>query len=134
MKNKILIDHFLHPRNMGELKDPTHQAMVRSETCSDILKLMVSIDGQGILRDIRAQVFGCGYAIAAASLFTESVKNEPVSNVMEKAKKELEPHFPTVPESHISCLRLGHMAFSKILEVHPGVMTGGQKENTNGSS
>ncbi len=130
MKSKILIDHFLHPRNMGELKDPTHQAMVRSETCADIVKLMVSIDDEGILRDIKAQVFGCGYAIAAASLFTESVKNETVSNVLEKAEKELEPLFPLVPESHISCLRLGHVAFSKIFEVHSGAMTGRQKATT----
>jgi len=134
MKSEILIDHFLHPKNMGELKDPTHQAMVRSETCSDIVKLMVSIDGEGIVRDIKAQVFGCGYAIAAASLFTESVKNETVLNALKKAEKELEPLFPLVPESHISCLRLGHAAFSKVLEVHPGAMTGGQKEIPNGPS
>ena len=119
---------------MGELKDPTHQAMIRSETCSDILKLMVSIDGQGILREIKAQVFGCGYAIAAASLFTESVINETVSNVLEKAEKELEPLFPLVPESHISCLRLSHGAFSKILQVYHKAMTGAQKDRTNGPS
>ena len=119
---------------MGELKDPTHQAMVRSETCSDIVKLMVCIDRQGMLRDIRAQVFGCGYAIAAASLFTEAAINETISNVLEKAEGVLEPLFPLVPESHISCLRLGHMAFSKILEGYHRAMTGGQKEEANGPS
>jgi NifU-like protein involved in Fe-S cluster formation len=148
MKSKILIDHFLHPRNMGELKDPTHQAMVRSETCSDIVKLMVSINGEGIVRDVKAQVFGCGYAIAAASLFTESVIDETVSNVLEKAEKVLKPFYPTVPEAHKSCLRLSHRAFSKILLAYhkatsngqkatpsnPKAMSNGQKEKTNGSS
>ena len=112
---------------MGELKDPTHQAMVRSETCSDIVKLMVSIDGEGILRDIKAQVFGCGYAIAAASLFTEAAIDEKVSDVLEKVEGVLEPFYPAVPESHISCLRLGHRAFAKIADVYC-------KENPNGPS
>ena len=115
---------------MGELKDPTHQAMVRSETCSDIIKLMVSIDGEGIVRDVKAQVFGCGYAIAAASLFTESVIDETVSNVLEKAEKVLKPFYPAVPEAHKSCLRLSHRAFSKILERYHMAMTGGQKATT----
>ncbi len=108
--------------------------MVRSETCSDIVKLMVSIDGEGIVRYVKAQVFGRGYAIAATSLFTESVIHETVSNVLDTAVNKSEPLFPLVSEAHKSCLRLSHRAFSKILHAYHKTTTGGQKDRTNGPS
>ena len=48
MKNKILKDHFLNPRNMGTIEKPTHQSIVKSDTCNDIVKMMININRNGM--------------------------------------------------------------------------------------
>jgi hypothetical protein len=70
MKSDLLKDHFLNPRGMGAAADATHHAIAKSEVCNDIVKMTARIRG-GVIEEVRTQVYGCGYAIAGASLFNE---------------------------------------------------------------
>ena len=110
---------------MGALDNPEFQAITRSETCADLVKLMAVIDGDGHVKDIQAQVYGCGYAISGTSLFTDLAKHKNIDTVLEEAENATAAILPQVPERHRDCLILCHTAFRKILEAYkPGTADG----------
>lgn len=68
--NPVVMDHFLNPRNTGELKDPDASSFVENKLCGDMVKLTLRLK-EGIIAEARTQTFGCAAAIAAASVLTE---------------------------------------------------------------
>ena len=114
MKNRKLKEHFLNPKNMGVIKNPSYQSTAMSDTCSDLVKMMVIIDDKGVIENIKTEVFGCGYSISGTSLFTEIAmgkKAEEVTALTQKAASQIDPD---IPEKHKSCIRLPQKAFNKI--------------------
>lgn len=110
MKNKILKDHFLHPRNMGTLDGATHRVTVKSDTCSDIIRMSASIDDD-VIRDIRTEVYGCGYSIAGASLFTATARGKRLAEIPETYRGVIAPLTGDIPPHNESCLLLPLKAF-----------------------
>ena len=109
-------EHFLNPRNMGTIDNPGYHTIVKSEICNDIVKLMANIDRDGLVQDIKAQVFGCGYSIAGASILTETAKGENAQRVLELMLEEQSEFTEGIPKRHHSCVELASEAFKKILE------------------
>jgi len=58
-----VMDHFMNPRNAGEIKDPDAQATVGNPICGDLMTFYIKVDGNRIV-DIKFKTFGCGAAIA----------------------------------------------------------------------
>jgi len=77
-----VMDHFMNPRNMGEMEDPDGVGEVGNPVCGDVMKLYLKIDN-GVIVDAKFQTFGCGAAIATSSMVTEMVKGKTI----EEAKK-----------------------------------------------
>jgi nitrogen fixation protein NifU and related proteins len=113
--NSIVKDHFLNPRNMGSLENPTSRSIVRSESCNDIVKLTADIDG-GIIREMKSEVFGCGYSIAGASITTEKSIGKKVEMVVEELGAELDELLADIPEKHHTCMRLGLRAVKALVD------------------
>ncbi len=103
--NSIIKDHFLNPRNMGVLEDPTHRGIARSDSCNDIVKLTADIE-DGIIREIKSEVFGCGYSIAGTSITTEKSRGRKVETLVEEVGSELDELLAGIPEKHHTCMRL----------------------------
>ncbi len=120
MKNQILKDHFLHPRRMGEVDEPTGRALVKSDTCSDLVRMTVRIDGDGIVADIRTQVYGCGYAIAGASFFNEFALGKLASEVAGATMDAVIESLGEVPPGSRGCIALAPAAFKKIYRAADG--------------
>lgn len=112
--NCIIKDHFLNPRNMGTLKRPTNRSLARSDSCNDIVKLTADIDG-GIVREIKSEVFGCGYSIAGTSIATEKSIGRKVETLVEELGSELDEILSDVPEKHHGCMRLGLRAIKALI-------------------
>jgi nitrogen fixation NifU-like protein len=70
MYSEQLLDHFQHPRNVGELPPPAVSVEVENPACGDILRLSVLFDGN-VAREVRYRTRGCTASIAAASALTE---------------------------------------------------------------
>ncbi len=81
MYSTQVLDHFDRPRNMGVLPDANGVGLVGAPALGDVLRLQIKIapvDGVDTIVDVRAQVFGCGAAIASTSYLTERIKGRPV--------------------------------------------------------
>lgn len=116
--NRIIKDHFLNPRNMGALDGPDYEATVRSDICNDIVKMMIRTDDSGCIENIKTQVYGCGYAIAGSSIFTEAAQGRRMEEVLETAERALAKLSKDIPSQHLSCIRLARKAYRKIYEKH----------------
>ncbi|MBQ6145948.1 MAG: iron-sulfur cluster assembly scaffold protein, partial [Clostridia bacterium] len=68
-----VMDHFLHPRNVGVIEDADGVGEVGNAKCGDIMKIFLKID-DGIVTDAKFSTFGCGSAIASSSMATEMIK------------------------------------------------------------
>ncbi len=115
MKSEVLKKHFIDPKGIGLIENPDFQAYYSSETCSDVVKLTLKVSN-GIITDIMASVNGCGFSIAGASLFVETVKgkrNDEIPGLMEKLYKEMSSD---VQEKSMNCVSLTYKAYMSIYE------------------
>ncbi len=75
--NETVMDHFINPRNMGDIKDADAIGEVGAAACGDVMKLQIKVDHDtGIITDAKFKTYGCGSAIASSSLITEWVKGK----------------------------------------------------------
>jgi NifU-like protein involved in Fe-S cluster formation len=117
MKNQTIKDHFLNPRHMGIIEKPTHQTIIKSETCSDVVKMMMIIDNNGIVSDIRSQVYGCGYAIAGTSIFNDIAFGKKVTEIHDLAFDSIKDLLPDTPDTNKNCMQLAIKAYKKIFDI-----------------
>ena len=68
MYTEKVMDHFQHPRNMGEIENASGVGTVGNAKCGDIMRIYLDIDDNGIINDVKFKTFGCGAAIATSSM------------------------------------------------------------------
>ncbi len=105
MYSEKVMDHFMNPRNMGEIEDASGVGLVGNAKCGDIMKVYLDIE-DGIIKDAKFKTFGCGAAVATSSMATELVKGKTVADalsVTNKAVMEALDGLPAV-KVHCSCL------------------------------
>ena len=76
-----VMDHFLHPRNIGEIPDASGIGNVGNPVCGDIMRLYIKVDNGKII-DIKFKTFGCGAAISTSSMVTEMVKGKTIDEAL----------------------------------------------------
>lgn len=77
MYSPITLDHFHHPRGVGELEDPTHTARRENPVCGDVVQITLRVEG-GRVAEVRFRAFGCVATIAACSLLAERIRGRPL--------------------------------------------------------
>ena len=82
-----VMDHFEHPRNMGEIENASGVGTVGNAKCGDIMRIYMDIDDEGIIRDVKFKTFGCGAAVATSSMATELVKGKHIEEAMKVTNK-----------------------------------------------
>ena len=76
-----VMDHFEHPRNVGEIANADGVGQVGNPKCGDIMKMYLKIDGD-VITDVKFKTFGCGSAIATSSMATEMIKGKTIAEAM----------------------------------------------------
>ena len=82
MYTEKVMDHFQHPRNVGEIENASGVGTVGNAKCGDIMRIYLDIDENQIIRDVKFKTFGCGAAVATSSMATEMVKGKSVQEAM----------------------------------------------------
>ena len=84
MYTEKVMDHFEHPRNVGEIENASGMGTVGNPKCGDIMRIYLDIDENQIIRDVKFKTFGCGAAVATSSMATELVKGKTLLVIAHK--------------------------------------------------
>jgi NifU-like protein len=103
-------DHYLHPRNVGEIPNPDGFGEVGNITCGDALRLTFKLDDKGKITDIRFKTFGCGSAIASASVLTEMCKGKTLDEIKKITNKDIADALDGLPKEKMHCSVMGQEA------------------------
>jgi nitrogen fixation protein NifU and related proteins len=98
------IDHFSHPRNMGQITDFDLKAEGGNPLCGDVVKLWIKLSAdKKKIADIKFKAFGCGACIAASSALTEMSKGLAVTKARKITREDVSKYLDSLPESKIKC-------------------------------
>ena len=109
-----VMDHFMHPRNVGVLEDPSGVGEVGNAKCGDIMKIYLKIEND-IITDVKFETFGCGSAIASSSMATEMIKGKPVKEAMALTNKAVAEALDGLPAYKMHCSVLAEEAIKNAL-------------------
>lgn len=109
-----VMDHFQHPRNVGEIENADGVGEVGNPVCGDIMKIYLKIEN-GIIEDVKFKTFGCGSAIASSSMATELIKGKRVEDALELTNKAVVEALDGLPARKIHCSVLAEDAIKLAL-------------------
>ena len=106
MYTEKVMDHFEHPRNVGEIENPSGMGTVGNPKCGDIMRIYLDIDENQVIRDVKFKTFGCGAAVATSSMATELVKGKTVREAMAVTNKAVMEALDGLPPIKMHCSNL----------------------------
>ena len=110
-----VMDHFLHPRNVGVIEDANAIGEVGNAKCGDIMKMYLKIEDD-IIQDVKFETFGCGSAIASSSMATELIKGKPVAEAEKLTNQAVAEALDGLPAYKMHCSVLAEEAIHAALE------------------
>ena len=105
-----VLDHFTHPRNVGEIEDANGVGEVGNAKCGDIMKIYLKVSDDGIIEDVKFKTFGCGAAIATSSRATEMVKGKMIDEALQITNKMVTDSLGGLPPVKLHCSVLAEEA------------------------
>ena len=121
MYSQKVMDHFLHPRNVGEIPDADGMGKIGNPVCGDIMVLYIKVQDHRI-QDVQFQTFGCGAAIATSSMITELVKGKTIEEAEQISRRTVAEALDGLPPNKMHCSNLAADALHKAIEDYRGKM------------
>ena len=123
MYTEKVMDHFMHPRNVGEIDNASGVGTVGNAKCGDIMRIFLDIDENQDVRDAKFKTFGCGAAIATSSMATEMIIGKTIQEALEVTNKAVMEALGGLPPVKVHCSLLAEQA------VHAALWDYAQKNN-----
>ena len=110
MYTEKVMDHFMHPRNVGEIENASGVGTVGNAKCGDIMRIYLDIDDNQVVRDAKFKTFGCGAAIATSSMATELIIGLTVEEALKLTNKAVMEALDGLPPVKVHCSLLAEEA------------------------
>lgn len=110
-----VMDHFMNPRNVGEIEDASGVGEVGNPACGDMMRLYLKIE-DGRVVDAKFRTFGCGAAIASSSMLTEMIKGKTVAEAREITNRHVADALDGLPPVKIHCSVMAEEAVKSALD------------------
>lgn len=111
----IVMDHFMHPRNVGEIENPDGVGQVGNAKCGDIMKMYLKIR-DNVIQDVKFETFGCGSAIASSSMATEMIKGKTIDEALAVTNKQVVDALGGLPAHKLHCSVLAEEAIKSAIK------------------
>ncbi|OGC07723.1 Fe-S cluster assembly scaffold protein NifU [candidate division WOR-1 bacterium RIFOXYD2_FULL_36_8] len=118
-----VMDHFMNPRNVGEIPDADGHGKVGNPVCGDIMELFIKVK-ENIITDAKFKTFGCGSAIATSSIMTEMVIGKTIEDALTISNKAVVEALGGLPKVKIHCSVLAEDAFKLAVDDYLKKTTG----------
>ena len=109
-----VMDHFINPRNVGEIPDADGVGEVGNAKCGDIMKMYLRIE-ENTITDCKFKTFGCGAAIATSSMATEMIKGKTVDDALKVTNRAVMEALDGLPPVKVHCSVLAEQAVKAAL-------------------
>jgi nitrogen fixation NifU-like protein len=113
--SKKVMDHFMHPKNLGKLDNADGVGVTENLRCGDSMKIYIKVNKDKI-KDIKFQTLGCGHAIAISDMICELAKNKTVEQAKEITLKDVIRELGEIPNPKIHCVSLAEVALKSAIK------------------
>ena len=112
--NDTVMEHFLNPKNVGELENPDGSGIYGSPVCGDMMQIQIKVEEDKIT-DARFKTFGCGSAIASSSMATSMIIGKTIEEALEITNKEIIEQLGGLPPVKVHCSVLADKAIKNAI-------------------
>ncbi|MFP4107263.1 MAG: Fe-S cluster assembly protein NifU [Phycisphaerae bacterium] len=113
-------EHFLNPKNTGQIESPDLDATVGNISCGDALRLMAKLDDDGRIVDAKFQTFGCASAIASSDVLIELIKGKTIDEARSITNDDIADYLGGLPDAKMHCSVMGMEALQKAIAEYKG--------------
>jgi nitrogen fixation NifU-like protein len=113
--NDLVMDHFMNPRNVGEIENPDGVGEEGNPVCGDMMTFYIKVKDNK-LEDVKYKTFGCGAAIAVSSIVSEMAKGKTLDEVKKINPNSVVEELGGLPKNKHHCSNLGAQALMKAIE------------------
>ena len=125
MYTQQVMDHFMNPRNVGEIEDASGVGTVGNAKCGDIMKIYIKVEDDVIV-DVKFNTFGCGAAIATSSRATEMVKGKTIDEALQVTNKMVADSLGGLPAVKMHCSVLAEEALHAAIQDYKDKLARGE--------
>ena len=112
--NDTVMDHFMNPRNVGELENPDGTGTYGSPVCGDMMQIQIQVEND-VITDAKFETFGCGSAIASSSMATSMIIGKTVDEALEISNKQIIEELGGLPAVKVHCSVLADHAIKSAI-------------------
>lgn len=113
--SKKVMDHFMNPRNVGEVENADGIGTVGNPVCGDLMQVSIRVE-DNVLTEIKFKTFGCGSAIATASMVTELAQGKTIEEALKITRQDVADELEGLPPVKMHCSNLAADALHEAIK------------------
>ena len=128
--SKTIIDRFLHPKNVGKIKNADGIGDTQNLRCGDLMKIYITVgkkDGKEVIKDAKFETIGCGHAISISDMICDLVKGKTFAEALKVSYEAIVDEIGPIPPVKMHCAKLAQTAMKAAIEDYKNKKTKNKK-------